>query len=176
MIGAASLVLVAITAFWFGPKPENSIPEPPIAAPATAKPTPPSPTTIETSTPPVPPPGAVSEYRETQQTEAKRMVQEDEQTLRRQLDESEPLYKINETVELRCTNGFIDKGTLTSFSGEGTGRVALVATPIHEIGIPLESLDSASRRRLDPDFREAYIAQRLSAQKEQKGPEKGSEQ
>ena len=170
-IGAAFLLLVAITAFLFRPKPENSIPVAPIAAPAVAKPTPPSPTTVETSAQPVPSSGPVSEEIATQKAEADHVEQEAEQALRQQLDESEPLYKINETVELRRTNGFIDKGTLTSFSGTGTGRVALVATPTHEIGVPLESLDSSSRRRLDPDFREAYIAHRLSTQKEQKASE-----
>ena len=173
-IGAAFLALVAISAFLFGTKPENPIPEAPIAAPDSAGPTSPSPTLVETPVQPVPPPGPVPEYAETQQAETERMAQVAEQALRRQLDESEPLYKINETVELRRTNGFIDKGTLTSFSGTGTGRVALVATPTHEIGVPLESLDSASRRRLDPDFREAYIAHRLITQQEEKGQEKGS--
>ncbi len=164
MVGAALLALVAFTAFLFWPKPENPIPEAPVATPAEAKPTPPAPTRDETSAHPVPPPSPISIEIPVQKGEAERVAQEAEQALRQQLDEREPLYKINETVELQRTNGFIDKGTLTSFSGTGTGRVALVATPTREIGVPLEVLDSSSRRRLDPDFREAYIAQMLRIQ------------
>ncbi|NCA82566.1 MAG: hypothetical protein EOM72_07425, partial [Opitutae bacterium] len=85
-----------------------------------------------------------------------------EQNLRQQLDVREPLYQINEPVELRRKNGVIDKGTLTSFSGTGAGRVALVATALGEVGVPLVSLDNASRRRVDPDYREAFIQHLLS--------------
>ena len=67
------------------------------------------------------------------------------------------MYQINETVELRRKNGIIDKGTLTSFAGTGTGRVALVATARGEVGVPLNLLDNASRRRVDPEYREAFV-------------------
>lgn len=87
---------------------------------------------------------------------------EAEQNLRLQLDTQAPLYQTNENVELRRKTGIFDKGTLTSFSGTGTGRVALVATPAGEIGIPLVALDTPSRLRLDPEFREAYIQHRMS--------------
>ena len=75
---------------------------------------------------------------------------------------SEPLYQPNEAVELRRKNGIIDKGVFTGFSGSGTGRVALVATPTGEIGVPLAALDNPSRRRLDPEYREAFIQHLLS--------------
>ena len=85
-----------------------------------------------------------------------------EQNLRLQLASREPLYKINEPLELRRKNGVIDKGTLTGFAGTGTDRVALVATPRGEIGVPLNLLDNPSRRRLDPEYREAFIQHLLS--------------
>ena len=84
------------------------------------------------------------------------------QTLRLQLASREPLYKINDPLELRRKNGVIDKGTLTGFARTGTGRVALVATPLGEIGVPLNLLDNPSRRRLDPEYREAFIQHLLS--------------
>ena len=82
---------------------------------------------------------------------------EAEQNLRLQLDVREPLYAPNELVELRRKNGIVDKGTFTGFAGEGTNRVALVATALGEVGVPIAVLDPASRRRLDPEFREAFI-------------------
>ena len=82
---------------------------------------------------------------------------EAEQNLRLQLDVREPLYGPNELVELRRKNGIVDKGTFTGFAGEGTNRVALVATALGEVGVPIGALDPASRRRLDPEFREAFI-------------------
>jgi phage FluMu protein Com len=87
---------------------------------------------------------------------------EAEQNLRLQLDTQAPLYQTNENVELRRKNGVVDKGTLTSFSGTGTGRVVLVATPVGEIGVPLILMDTPSRLRLDPEYREAYIQHRMS--------------
>ncbi len=87
---------------------------------------------------------------------------EAEQNLRLQLDTREPLYGMNEVVELRRKNGVFHKGTLTGLAGTGTGRVALVATPTGEIGVPLVTLDTPSRRRLDPEYREAYIQHMMS--------------
>ena len=101
------------------------------------------------------------------QAEAERAAFEEkkfeaEQNLRLQLDTREPLYNINEVVELRRKNGIFDKGTLTGFAGTGTNRVALVATATGEVGVPLIALDIPSRRRLDPEFREAFIQHMMS--------------
>jgi hypothetical protein len=92
--------------------------------------------------------------------EAKKILAEE--TFRRQLDAQEPPYALNEPVELRRVNGFIDKGTLMGFSGDGTNRVAIVAAARGEIGVPLVALDPSSRRRVDAEFREAFIRHVLS--------------
>ena len=122
----------------------------------------------ESAAPP-PPPAPTPEELAAQKAEAERLAREAEvaafqakkfeaeQNLRLQLDMREPLYQQNELVELRRKNGVVDKGTFSGFAGTGTGRVALVATPTGEIGVPLAALDTASRRRLDPEFREAFI-------------------
>lgn len=85
-----------------------------------------------------------------------------ERTLRLQLASREPLFELNDSVELRRKNGFLDKGTLTGYAGEGADRVALVATSRGEIGVPLNALDNPTRRRIDPDYREAFIQHLLS--------------
>jgi hypothetical protein len=85
-----------------------------------------------------------------------------EQAFRKKLDAQEPPFALNEPVELRRKNGLVDKGTLTGLAGTGTNRVALVATPTGEIGVPLDSLDNLSRRRVDAEFREAFIRHVLS--------------
>ncbi len=95
-----------------------------------------------------------------------------EQDLRIQLDTQEPLYGQNELVELRRKNGILDKGTFSGFSGAGTNRVVLVATPTGEIGIPLAALDTASRRRVDPEFREAFIQHMINTRFSSPAPEK----
>lgn len=87
---------------------------------------------------------------------------EAEATFRRQLDEREPLYQVNDKVELRRKNGLVDKGTLMGISGVGAARVAIVATATSEIGVPLMSLDNVSRRRVDALYRDAFIQHMLS--------------
>lgn len=80
-----------------------------------------------------------------------------EQDSRSQQDESEPLFRIGDPVELRRQNGIVDQGILTGFSGAGTDRVAVVATPTGEIGVPLATLAESSRRRLDAEYREQFV-------------------
>ena len=183
--GLVALALAATYALW----PEADAPPPPAApaaAPAPAAPeapatVPAAPNLPAEPAPPPPPPAPTPEELAAQQAEAARAAlaaqqaqaaaeraefeakkAQAEQNLRQQLDVREPLYKINEPVELRRKNGIIDKGTLTGFSGTGAGRVALVATALGEVGVPLVSLDNASRRRVDPDYREAFIQHLLS--------------
>ena len=178
--GLVVVALAAAYALW----PEAAAPPPP-AAPATASApaAPEAPAAVPAATnvpaepaPPPPPPAPTPEELAAQQAEAERAAiaaqqaqaaaeraefdakkARAEQTFRQQLDAREPLYQINETVELRRKNGIIDKGTLTSFVGTGTGRVALVATARGEVGVPLNLLDNASRRRVDPEYREAFV-------------------
>lgn len=178
--GLVVVALAAAYALW----PETPAPPPPAAPPIASAPAAPeapaavpaaSPAPAEPATPP-PPPAPTPEELAAQQAEAERAAvaaqqaqaaaeraefeakkARAEQTFRQQLDAREPLYKINEAVELRRKNGILDKGTLTSFSGTGTGRVALVATALGEVGVPLNLLDNASRRRVDPEYREAFI-------------------
>jgi hypothetical protein len=119
--------------------------------------------------PVAPPPGPTPEELAAKQAEAERAALEAErvafeakkvqaeQNLRQQLDTREPLYKLGETVELRRKNGVFHKGTLQRFSGIGTNRVAIIATAVGEIDVPLIALDSTPRRRLDPEYREAFI-------------------
>ena len=128
----------------------------PAAAPAepVAPPPPPAPTADELA--------AQKAAADKAAFEAKKI--QAEQNLRLQLASREPLYKVNEPVELRRKNGVVDKGTLTSFSGTGTDRVVLVATPTGEVGIPLIQLDGPSRRRVDPEYREAFIQHVLGTQ------------
>ena len=179
-VGLVVVALAAAYALW----PEAAAPPPP-AAPATASApaAPEAPAAVPAATnvpaepaPPPPPPAPTPEELAAQQAEAERAAiaaqqaqaaaeraefeakkARAEQTFRQQLDAREPLYQINETVELRRKNGIIDKGTLTSFAGTGTGRVALVATARGEVGVPLNLLDNASRRRVDPEYREAFV-------------------
>lgn len=124
--------------------------------PGSVKPLPPAQTAV--SMPEAPDSHAAPNAREI--FEAKKVLAEE--TFRRQLDAQEPPYALNAPVELRRANGFIDKGTLMGFSGAGTARVAIVAAARGEIGVPLEALDPSSRRRLDPDYREAFIRHVLS--------------
>ena len=178
--GLVVVALAAAYALW----PEAEAPPPPAAPAVAAAPAAPeAPAAVPAATnvpaepaPPPPPPAPTPEELAAQQAEAERAAiaaqqaqaaaeraefdakkARAEQTFRQQLDAREPLYKTNDAVELRRKNGILDKGTLTGFSGTGTGRVALVATALGEVGVPLNALDNASRRRADPEYREAFV-------------------
>lgn len=142
-------------------------PTAPVPAPVTNEPAPAA-APAEPVAPP-PPPAPTADELAAQKAAADKAAFEAkkiqaEQNLRLQLASREPLYKVNEPVELRRKNGVVDKGTLTSFSGTGTDRVVLVATPTGEVGIPLIQLDGPSRRRVDPEYREAFIQHVLGTQ------------
>lgn len=154
------------------PPPEEPASAPVVAAPA-APVAEPEPATADapvepTAAPePPPPPAPTPEELAAQKAEAERAAfaakkAEAERNLRLQLASREPLFKLNDPVELRRKNGLLDKGTFSGYAGEGTNRVALVATPRGEIGVPLVALDNPTRRRIDPDFREAFIQHLLS--------------
>ena len=190
VLGVAALIAAGLgAAYWLWPTAE---PPPPAAVPANeslaiaTEPTPvPAPPAAPTNAPakepakpekppkpaatskPPPPPAPSREEIAAQKAAAEQAAFADkkakaEQNLRLQLASREPLYEPNEAVELRRKNGILDKGVFTGFAGTGTGRVALVATPTGEIGVPLAVLDNPSRRRLDPEYREAFIQHLLS--------------
>lgn len=151
---------------------KSATPSPAVAAPTPVQPEPPAAARAapaETNVPagPVAPPTPTPEELAAQKAGTERAAFEEkrfeaEQNLRIQMDTREPLYIQNETIELRRKNGILDKGTLTGFAGTGTSRVALVATALGEVGVPFDALDVASRRRVDPEFREAFIQHLLN--------------
>ncbi len=186
LLAAAGLVAIALAAAYaLWPEPP---PPPPPAAPAAAAVTPaaepaeltpaPAPEPVaEPDTPAEPTPEEIAarqaeEERLAREAEEARLAAERaafeakkaeaELTLRQQLETREPMHKLGDVVELRRRNGVIHKGELERFSGTGTERVAVVATAMGEIGVPLVTLDPPSRRRMDRDYREAFIAHMLS--------------
>ncbi|HOT83050.1 MAG: hypothetical protein KBC66_02025 [Kiritimatiellae bacterium] len=148
---AASAVAVGIAWFWWPPA------------------TPPSTTAIPATSEPSSEPVASGEsVPEIQPPDAKPPAQEEPGT-------AGAVYKINDVVELRRLNGITDTGILMGFSGEGTSRVAILAAPTGEIGVPLVALDPASRRCLDPKFHEAFIQHLMNTRGPQAPGEKPSE-
>ena len=181
----AAVAIAAVLGGLYLLRPESAPPPPPpeetpAPAPPPAKPTskapvqkPSGPTNApaEPAAAPKPPkpPAPTPEEIAAQKAEAERAAfaakkVEAERNLRLQLAAREPPYKLNEPIELRRKNGLIDKGTFSGYAGEGTNRVALVATPAGEIGVPLAALDNPTRRRIDPEYREAFIQHLLSTQ------------
>jgi hypothetical protein len=180
---AAVAIAAVLGGFYLLRPQEAPLPPPPAEpapAPAPAKPPPQAPAqkpNAATNAPaepvaapePPPPPAPTPAELAAQKAEAERAAfaakkAEAERNLRLQLAAREPPYKLNEPIELRRKNGLIDKGTFSGYAGEGTNRVALVATPRGEIGIPLVALDNPTRRRIDPEYREAFIQHLLSTQ------------
>ncbi len=150
------------------PAPAAVAPAPAAPVPAAAVPSAPAAEPVAAPAPP-PPPAPTPEELAAQKAEAERAAfaakkAEAERNLRLQLAAREPLFKLNDPVELRRKNGLLDKGTFSGYAGEGTNRVALVATPRGEIGVPLAALDNPTRRRIDPEYREAFIQHLLSTQ------------
>lgn len=189
LLGVGLVVLAAGAAYLLWP--ETDAPPPDVfsaaesatapalepVAPAPAD-TPPAPAatnfTAASNAPAAAAPEPTPEELAAQQAEAERAAREAEraafeekkfqaeQNLRLQLDLREPLYVQNERVELRRKSGRLHEGTLNGLSGTGTNRVVLVAGPAGEIGVPLAELDPASHRRVDPEYREAFIRHVMS--------------
>ena len=180
LLAAVAIAAVAGGFYLLRPAETPPPPEAPAPAPVAVAPAPVAlvPAPAATDAPPAepvaapappPPPAPTPEDIAAQKAEAERAAfaakkAEAERNLRLQLAAREPPYKLNEPIELRRKNGLIDKGTFSGYAGEGTNRVALVATPRGEIGVPLVALDNPTRRRIDPDFREAFIQHLLSTQ------------
>lgn len=150
--------------------PVATSPTPAPAAPS--QPPPPDTTTapaaeVTAPTPPAPPPKPTAEELAAQKAAAEEAAfqakkAQAEQTLRLQLANREPPHQLNDTVELRQKNGVVTKGTFQGYGGADADRVILLATPTGQIGIPLNLLDPPSRRRVDPEYREAFIQHVLS--------------
>lgn len=85
-----------------------------------------------------------------------------EQVFRQKLDETLPLHAPEDPVDLRRSNGQVVRGTLLRFAGNGTNRLALVATEEGTSLVPVAELDPPSRLRLDPDFRDRYVRRMLN--------------
>ncbi len=79
------------------------------------------------------------------------------QQLRQSLDERWPMYAMGDTVALRRTDGLVHRGQL---AGVRDGYTLLVDGDRRE-RVRLDVLDGASRLRVDPDWREQRVAQRL---------------
>lgn len=77
--------------------------------------------------------------------------------LRQQMEQREPMFTVGETIEIRRRNGLVHAGELQGYAGSGTNRKAVIATSTGEIGVPLVALDPPSRRRMDAEFREAFM-------------------
>jgi hypothetical protein len=85
-----------------------------------------------------------------------------EQEFRRKLDETAPGYEPNDPIELRRNNGQVVRGALVRCAGQGTNRTAILATEEGKVVVPVCGVDPDARIRLDPDYREQYIRQRLT--------------
>lgn len=84
--------------------------------------------------------------------------------LRRQIDSQIPLSQPGDSVELRRAGGLVHKGTLLKIDPAASNPVAVLETSLGTVEIPLDSLDVPSRLRLDPSFRDSYVARRFGAE------------
>jgi hypothetical protein len=80
------------------------------------------------------------------------------ETFRARLDQTEPMYQLGETVELRTKNGLVRKGVLKYFGRRDGVRFARIETELAgNLEIPITEMDPATRRRCDDEYRAAYI-------------------
>lgn len=80
------------------------------------------------------------------------------ETFRARLDQTEPMYQLGETVELRTKNGLVRKGVLKYFGRRDGVRFARIETELAgNLEIPITEMDPATRRRCDDEYRTAYI-------------------
>ncbi len=182
IVGGVLVLGAAVYSLWPGPAPQPIRPpveEPaaPVVAPAPVAEPEPEPVVeeevVEPEPEPVveeeaPPPGPTPEELAMQKAAEERAAfearkKEAEQVLRQRLDAREPMYKLGDKIEVRLKNGVVHKGELRRFAGTGAERAAILKTEFeNNLEIPLQNLDVASRRRLDADFREAFINHMLS--------------
>lgn len=80
------------------------------------------------------------------------------ETFRARLDQTEPMYQLGETVELRTKNGLVRKGVLKYYGRRDGVRFARIETELAgNLEIPITEMDPATRRRCDDEYRAAYI-------------------
>lgn len=70
------------------------------------------------------------------------------------LDTREPLFQAGEVIELRMTNGIIQRG---EFKGLSEGLIVLAVATDDVRRVEVEALDRASRIRMQPEYRQSYI-------------------
>lgn len=70
------------------------------------------------------------------------------------LDNRAPMHQIGEVVELRMTNGIVQRGEFVSVNGTIL-TLAVATDDVRQVSV--ESLDRDSRIRMEPEYRERYI-------------------
>lgn len=184
-------ILVAGALAWLlWPAAEEPLPEfKPTPKPASvqkAEPPPPSPTNAavatnivptnavttnavvaETPAPPAPLPPTKEELaqREAEAQQALFAAQKAraEQILRSRMEEKEPMFVVGDFVEMRRKNGVLIKGPLKRFGRRDDVRFVVITTELQgDVEIPIPELDTATRCRVDAEFREAYLQHVLS--------------
>ncbi|NLB54205.1 MAG: hypothetical protein GX811_00280 [Lentisphaerae bacterium] len=85
--------------------------------------------------------------------------------IKERLDKRSPIAEPGETTELRRKNGIITKG---SFVGLKDDQVIIRRFDDQEISIPLDELDTVSRAKCDPEFRQNAFEQEVKKQLQQR--------
>ena len=81
-----------------------------------------------------------------------------EEIFRTDLDATAPMFQPGETVEICQKNGIVLKGLLKRFIRRDGERFAVLETQLTgTVEIPVSDMDSASRLRCDPAYRESHI-------------------
>jgi len=96
-------------------------------------------------------------------TDMASVLADDRARLKSQLDKKYPMYKIGTEVELRRSNGLINRGILTQI-----GRTSVML----QVGeqwteVPFNVLDRSTRLRCDKKFRDKFVEYKLLQRKKQ---------
>ncbi len=139
------------------------VPEPPAAttpepAPQPETPAAPEPAPVEPAAEPVEPEKPAVDW-DAMQTELRGRAESD-------LDRRAPMFEPGALVELRTTNGIIQRGV---FRDMAEGQLALEVATNDVRRLPLATLDRGTRVRLDADYRARYldyvVSQRIAEMK-----------
>lgn len=154
------------------PPPAEPVPEPP-AAPA------PEPTPVPAPTSPPDTPAVTAEPAPVEPVEPEKpavdwdaMQTELRGRAESDLDRRAPLFEPGALVELRTTNGIIQRGV---FRAMAEGQLALEVATNDVRRLPLATLDRGTRVRLDADYRARYldyvVSQRIAEMKKAEATE-----
>lgn len=105
-----------------------------------------APTTVAVAETPVDPEKSAIDWAAVEAEQLERATAE--------LDRRAPPYEAGESIELRLTNGIVQRG---EFKGIVEGEVVLEIASNEVRQLSLESLDRGSRVRAEPAYRERYI-------------------